>query len=128
MSLLFVVQVWNIEFYQCLELVHITLPVIEITHYQGDYTTSYYIYIVTTPVVQQYKYLVLGRDNILLCRKPLWFDQNVLWSWVFDGEHICYVWWNHFFNRQSVILVGTNRGLFLADFISVASQEKIITQ
>ena len=54
MSLLFVVQVWNIEFYQCLELVQITLPVIEITHYQGDYTTSYYIYIVTTPVVQQY--------------------------------------------------------------------------
>jgi hypothetical protein len=53
-SLLFVVQVWNIEFYQCLELVQITLPVIEITHYQGDYTTSYYIYIVTTPVVQQY--------------------------------------------------------------------------
>jgi hypothetical protein len=55
-SLLFVVQVWNIKFYQCLELVQITLPgpVIEITHYQGDYTTSFYTYIVTTPVVQRY--------------------------------------------------------------------------
>ena len=44
-SLLFVVQVWNIEFYQ-----QITLPVIEITHYQGDYTTSLavYTYIVNT--------------------------------------------------------------------------------
>ena len=51
-SLLFVVQVWNIEFYKCLELVQIMLPVIEITHYQGDYTTSYHIYIITTPVVQ----------------------------------------------------------------------------
>ena len=52
--LLFVVQVWNIKFYQCLELVQITLPVpvIEITHYQGDYTTSFDTYIVTTPVVQ----------------------------------------------------------------------------
>jgi hypothetical protein len=49
-SLLFVVQVWNIEFYQCLKLVQITLPVIEITHYQGDYTTSLavYTYIVST--------------------------------------------------------------------------------
>ena len=53
-SLLFVVQVWNIGFYKCLELMQITQSVIEITHYQGDYTTSYYIYIVTTPVVQQY--------------------------------------------------------------------------
>jgi hypothetical protein len=35
-SLLFVVQVWNIEFYQCLERVQIMLPVIEITRYQGD--------------------------------------------------------------------------------------------
>jgi hypothetical protein len=43
-SLLFVVQVWNIEFYQCLELVQITLPEIEITHYQGDYTTSLAVY------------------------------------------------------------------------------------
>jgi hypothetical protein len=33
--LLFVVQVSNIKFYQCLELVQITLPVIELTHYQG---------------------------------------------------------------------------------------------
>jgi hypothetical protein len=32
-SLLFVVQVWNIKFYQCIELVQITPPVIEITHY-----------------------------------------------------------------------------------------------
>jgi hypothetical protein len=40
--LLFVVQVSNIMFYQCLELVQITLPVIELTHYQGDYTTSFY--------------------------------------------------------------------------------------
>ena len=54
MSLLFVLQLWNIKFYQCLELVHIPLPVIEITHYQGDYATSYYTYIVTTPVVRQY--------------------------------------------------------------------------
>jgi hypothetical protein len=55
-SLLFVVQVWNIEFYKCLELVQIMLPVIEITHYQGDYTTSCFTYIITTPVVQQYLY------------------------------------------------------------------------
>ena len=36
--------------YQCLELVQITLPVIEITYYQGDYTTNLavYTYIVTT--------------------------------------------------------------------------------
>ena len=54
MLLLFGVQGWHIEFYQCLELVQITLPVIEITNYQVDYTTSYYIYIVTTQVVRQY--------------------------------------------------------------------------
>jgi len=58
-SLLFVVQVWNIKFYQYLELVQITLPIIEITHYQGDYTTSYYTYIVTTPVVRQYVYRIV---------------------------------------------------------------------
>ena len=56
-SLFFVVQVWNIEFYQCLERVQIMLPVIEITRYQGDYTTSLYAYIVTTPVVQNYVYV-----------------------------------------------------------------------
>ena len=44
-SLLFVVQVWNIKFYQCLQLAQITLPIIEITHYQGDYTTSFYTYV-----------------------------------------------------------------------------------
>ena len=53
-SLLFGVQVWHVALYQCLELVQITLPVIEITHHQGDYTTSYYIYIVTTQMVRQY--------------------------------------------------------------------------
>ena len=44
----------TLSFTQCLELVQITLPVTEITHYQGHYTTSYYIFIVSTPVVQQY--------------------------------------------------------------------------
>ena len=69
MSLLFVVQVWNIEIYQCLELGQITLPVIEITHYQGDYTTSFYTYIVTTPVVQQYvlfSYVILKYIRLFL--------------------------------------------------------------
>ena len=56
-SLLFVVQVGNIKFYQCLELVQITLPVIKITYYQGNYTPSNYIFIVTTPVV---RHLVTG--------------------------------------------------------------------
>ena len=63
-SLLFVVQERNIEFYQCLEFVQITLPVIEITHYQGNYTTSFYTYIITTPVVQQYFHQLYSCINI----------------------------------------------------------------
>jgi hypothetical protein len=32
--------------------------IIEITRYQGDYATSLYAYIVTTPVVQHYVYVL----------------------------------------------------------------------
>ena len=60
-------------------------------------------------------------------KKTLRFSQNVFlnWyhqnAWVFDWYHICYVWWECFFNRQSAFLwvltvLPSHRLLFLYSY------------
>jgi hypothetical protein len=46
------------------EMLQITLPVIEIPHYQGDYITSYCIYVVTIPVVRNMYIRVHKRQHL----------------------------------------------------------------
>ena len=87
-SLLFVVQVWNIKFYQCLELVQITLPVIKITHYHGNNATSYYILIVTIPGV---RHLVTGGGIRVI---PHLFE--ICWSLILVQHFYIFLYILHF--------------------------------
>jgi hypothetical protein len=79
----------------------------------------------------RYKYLVLVRDKSYFVKKKktLWFYQKVLWdwyhqhTWVFDLQHICYVWWTSFSTDKWHTI---QTAPFLADFFLYSSEADFI--